>query len=96
MDKQLGRVLLQAVIACAAMVIVLLILAPSSEFWLNATIWARIGWLGLLIASGMGTYFLILVLAGVRPPTLARSSVESRNGNHSRIAQHPGTAPGMC
>ena len=67
MDKQLGRVLLQAVIACAAMVIVLLILAPSSEFWLNATIWARIGWLGLLIASGMGTYFLILVLAGVRP-----------------------------
>ncbi len=66
-DKQLGRVVLQSVIACVGMVIVLLTLVPSDEFWLSTTIWARVGWLGLLIASGMAAYFLILVLAGVRP-----------------------------
>ena len=67
LDKHIGKVLLQTVVSCTAMVVVILALVPSNEFWLSATPWARIGWLGLLISSGMGAYFLILLLVGVRP-----------------------------
>lgn len=65
-DRKVGRVLAQASGACVAMVIVLALVNPSNEFWLFATVWARIGWLGILIFAGMGTYSLVLLLTGVR------------------------------
>lgn len=66
-DKELGRVLLQTAGACTAMVLLLVLMGPSNEFWLSATVWNRIGGLSSLIASGIGMYCVILFLTGVRP-----------------------------
>ena len=53
-----------------AMVVVLLYFNRSIDWWLEATIGARAGWLAVSIAAAIAAYFATLLLAGVRPSTL--------------------------
>ena len=61
-----GRWWLKVLTACAAMCAVLLLLHPGTEAWLAAGLWARMGWLALLVAVGGLVYLLMLLLLGLR------------------------------
>lgn len=57
-------------IANFAMILCLLVLARPLEWWLAADAWARSGWLGLTVVCGAASYFVALLLAGLRPNQL--------------------------
>ena len=52
--------------ACAAMCAVLLLLHPGTEAWLAAGLWARMGWLALLVSVGGAVYLSALLAMGLR------------------------------
>lgn len=54
-------------LACAAMGGGLLYLVQGLDFWLQAGVWQRAGWLLGWIALGIGVYFGTLLLSGARP-----------------------------
>lgn len=60
----------QLLVGNAAMVVVLLQFHRSIDWWLDATISARAGWLAVSITAAMVAYFAALFMAGVRPSTL--------------------------
>ncbi len=64
------RYVAQLLAANLAMIAVLQVFNRSIEWWLDATIGARAGWLSVSIAAAVATYFATLLLAGVRPSTL--------------------------
>ena len=55
-------------VACAnvAMCAVLLVLNRSNEWWFGATTMHRIGWLAVVIGAGAATYFVVLLVLGMR------------------------------
>ncbi|MDH3748364.1 MAG: murein biosynthesis integral membrane protein MurJ [Gammaproteobacteria bacterium] len=59
----LGQVLL----AIAAMWAILAWLQRPLEWWLEAGLAARTGWLGVSVVAGAGIYFLVLLAVGLRP-----------------------------
>ncbi len=62
-----GALLLRVLIANAAMIVVLMQLHKATEWWLGANLADRVGWLGVSVAAGAATYFLTLVVLGLRP-----------------------------
>jgi len=52
--------------AALGMVLLLIWLTPSAEFWLQATVWSKVFWLAGICVAGAACYFAILILAGVR------------------------------
>lgn len=59
--------LAKILLACFGMAAVLLMLNPAQDFWLQASLLDRVGWLVLLVVAGGGVYGAILLLLGVRP-----------------------------
>ena len=53
-------------IALAVLGAVLLAVAGPSSFWLAASLWARVGRLGLVVAAGAFAYFATLYVLGFR------------------------------
>jgi putative peptidoglycan lipid II flippase len=62
-----GAFLVRLVLANAAMIAVLYALERSLAWWLDATMWARAGWLGVSILAAMTVYFAALFILGLRP-----------------------------
>ncbi|MEM8684971.1 MAG: lipid II flippase MurJ, partial [Pseudomonadota bacterium] len=60
----------QLLVGNIVMVIVLLQFHRSIDWWLDATITVRAGWLAISIAAAIAAYFVALLIAGVRPSTL--------------------------
>ena len=58
--------LFKVAIALLAMAGVLMWLAGGNDYWLQASSWARIGRLSILVAAGVVTYFGALLLMGFR------------------------------
>ncbi len=67
-----GRLLLQMLVANAAMALVLFSLAGQWRDWVEWTIAAKVGQLALLVAGGFSTYLAGLFLCGLRPRHLLR------------------------
>jgi len=65
-----GRLLRQTGIATVAMVAVLWWGVPTLNNWMNADLWQRIVWLLASVATGVGVYFLVILVQGVRPKDL--------------------------
>ena len=59
----LGRV----VIANAAMAVVLIQLYRAADWWIAAALGERVVWLAVSVAAGAGTYFVVLLVLGMRP-----------------------------
>lgn len=59
----LGRV----VLANAAMIACLRLLGRPLDWWLDVSTWDRSVWLGTLVIAGAVTYFIALLILGVRP-----------------------------
>lgn len=57
---------LKVVLASAGMAAVVLWGAPPLEEWHAVSVWMRAAWLGTWIAVGALTYFLLLILMGIR------------------------------
>jgi putative peptidoglycan lipid II flippase len=39
----------------------------SLDWWINASIFVRAGWLAVCIGAGAASYFAVLLVLGVRP-----------------------------
>jgi putative peptidoglycan lipid II flippase len=59
--------LIRLVLACAAMVAALLWLMPDGSIWLDGSVWQRIYWLASLVVVGGLSYFVVLLIVGLRP-----------------------------
>ena len=59
--------ILRVLAANVAMALVLMQLHRATEWWLSASLGDRIGWLSLSVTAGAATYFLVLVVLGLRP-----------------------------
>lgn len=64
------KVCVQVAVACASMVVMLHFLSPLDSRWLEFSIWIRILWLATLVGAGMITYFVVGLVAGLRPRQL--------------------------
>ena len=62
-----GALLLRVVLANAAMVVVLTQLYRATEWWTTAALGDRVLWLGVSVVAGAGTYFVALLVLGMRP-----------------------------
>ena len=62
--------LLQMLVANAAMCVVLVRLGRSTSWWLTAPLLERIGWLAVVVGAGAAVYLLVLLAAGLRPSKL--------------------------
>ena len=62
-----GMLLLRVLVANIAMVVVLLQLHKATAWWLGSSLGDRVGWLSVSVLAGAGTYFVALVLLGLRP-----------------------------
>jgi len=65
-DKGWLWLLSRILIACVLMIVVLLLLNPGMDFWLEAERLQKVMWLFGLIAVGVMIYFSVLLIAGVR------------------------------
>jgi putative peptidoglycan lipid II flippase len=61
------RLMLQVTAGCIAMGGVLWIGAADLPVWVARGVVARVEWLLIWIGAGIGVYFLVLALLGVRP-----------------------------
>lgn len=62
--------LVRFAIANVAMAVCLAQFSRSLNWWLYSSLGSRAGWLALTIAAGAAVYFLVLLLAGIRPANL--------------------------
>lgn len=60
------RFWLKVIAASAMMLIVLVLLNPQQGFWLEQTLWVRVGWLSMLVVAGLGSYIAMLYAMGFR------------------------------
>ena len=58
---------LRLVLGNICMGCVLLFISPPTEFWLSASVWAKVLWISIICVSGLITYFGVLLLLGIRP-----------------------------
>ena len=61
------RFCVQLVLANTALLAILVVLNQPAENWLQWGITMRVSWVALLVTAGMGGYFVVLGLAGMRP-----------------------------
>jgi len=66
--------LLRVAVAVIAMVVCLKLLERPLEWWLPASIAERSLWLGVIVTAGAATYFIALLVAGIRPAQLRHRS----------------------
>jgi len=66
-----ASLLLQVSVANVAMWAVLASLGRSLEWWIEASVFDRSGWLALTVTAGAASYFVVLLILGVRPSKLA-------------------------
>ena len=62
-----GALLLRVLVANLLMVAVLFALHRSGAWWASAALAERVGWLTVSVVAGAGTYFVALLLLGMRP-----------------------------
>lgn len=62
-----GAFLLRVAVGNAAMWGVLSALARAPEWWLSSSVGGRVAWLAVTVIAGATTYFLVLLLLGLRP-----------------------------
>ena len=62
-----GILLLRLVIANGAMIAILLVLHRSVGWWTAAQFMERVVWLAVSVGAGAGTYFVSLIVLGLRP-----------------------------
>ncbi len=62
-----GLLLLRVTIGNVAMVAVLLQLRKATDWWLAASLGDRVGWLTVSVVAGAASYFVAIVLLGLRP-----------------------------
>lgn len=62
---------LRVLLGCAAMAAVLVYGAADLDVWIGRAALQRVGWLFAWVGAGIGVYFVVLALAGVRPRHLA-------------------------
>ena len=68
-----GALLARFAVANSAMVLVLVWLDRPLDWWLDAGLASRAGWLAVAIGAGAGCYFLVLLLSGMRTSHLRLS-----------------------
>jgi putative peptidoglycan lipid II flippase len=61
-------------LGCAVMVAVVLWLDRPADWWLAARTGTRVGWLAVVVGSGIGAYVLALLAGGLRPRHLRLES----------------------
>ncbi len=61
-----GRFGLQLILGNSALLVALVALNQPLEQWLAWSVTSRVGWVALIVVSGMAVYFLALGLAGMR------------------------------
>ncbi|WP_460188131.1 murein biosynthesis integral membrane protein MurJ [Thiomicrorhabdus hydrogeniphila] len=69
------KLMVQALIANAALVAFLLIASPAIESWYAFDAWMRMAWLFGLVFGSMIIYAVVLVLVGLNPKKLVNKSV---------------------
>lgn len=62
--------IVQTLVATAAMVIVVLFMNKPLEWWLNSEAWVRVSWLAATIAAGAAVYAVVLLALGLRVSSL--------------------------
>ena len=62
-----GRFGLQLVLGNSALLVVLLVLNQPLEQWLAWGVMSRVGWVALIVVSGIVAYFVALGVGGMRP-----------------------------
>lgn len=65
-----GVLLLRAALGCVVMAVVLHLGAPGTMTWISQSAITRVGWLALWIGTGVGVYFAVLGVLGLRPAHL--------------------------
>ena len=68
--RRLARIGATTVLGTAIMSAVLWQAAPADAWWLDASLWQRIGALALLVAGGLVIYASAAALGGIRPRDL--------------------------
>jgi putative peptidoglycan lipid II flippase len=66
LEKGWGSLIVRGVVASVAMGIMLYILGGNLDSWVSMALWDKIWRLLLLIVSGAGIYFIVLLLLGIR------------------------------
>jgi putative peptidoglycan lipid II flippase len=61
------RLLPKIAAACLVMTVVILQIQQPLDWWINASVLVRSGWLTLYIGAGAASYFAVLLLLGIRP-----------------------------
>jgi len=64
------RLLPKIAVACIVMTVCIVQVRQSLDWWIDASILNRSGWLAMCIAVGAAAYFVVLVIMGVRPSQL--------------------------
>ena len=59
-------------LATSAMILVLLVVGPTAQAWLDASLLWRCASMALCVTMGAGVYFAILALTGYTPRRLLR------------------------
>jgi putative peptidoglycan lipid II flippase len=67
-----GAFALRLLLAGTAMGALVWWLAASTQVWWQGDVWSRAGWAGLLVGAGAASYFLVLLVSGLRPRHLLR------------------------
>ncbi len=69
-----GKLIVQALIANAALIAFLVIASPTAESWYAFDVWMRISWLVGLVIGSMIIYALVLILVGLNPKKLVNKT----------------------
>ena len=62
-----SALLLRVVLANVAMIVVLLQVSRAVDWWIAAPLGIRVSWLAVSVVAGAGTYFVALLVLGMRP-----------------------------
>ena len=66
--------LLRVGFANASMIVCLWFLERPLTWWLDASVWDRAAWLGIVVIAGAASYFIALLISGMRPAQLRHRS----------------------
>ncbi|MCH9696155.1 MAG: murein biosynthesis integral membrane protein MurJ [Gammaproteobacteria bacterium] len=62
-----GALLLRIVLSNAAMLVLLIEISRSLDWWIGAAMTERLLWLSISVIAGAGAYIAVLIMLGVRP-----------------------------
>ena len=65
------RLLPKIGLACLVMTVCIVQVRQPLDWWIDASILTRSGWLAICIATGAGSYFAVLLMLGIRPSHFA-------------------------